>query len=334
MRDLQVKNEIDFVVLWVDGNDPVWKAKKAAYHPTQRADVSEVRYRDWDTFRYWFRAVEKYAPWVNRIHLITDDQVPEWLDTSNPKLHMVSHKDYIPADNLPLFNSSAIEIGIVNIPQLADRFVFFNDDLFLNAPVTPEYFFIDGVPVDMAGLTHRGTSNSTFHGIMENDYALLNKHFNKQSVIRKHFFRWYRPTYGKTFLRTVLYGRGNEFHGIVIPHVSVPYRKSDHSRVWEKEGALLAETQEHRFRYSTDINHYIFRFWRLCEGDFIPKRSKGKYLSLRDMQSVATVERLLKSKCPELCINDNWTTDDFEVAQERIRIAFDKKFPEKSSFEK
>ena len=52
---------IDFVVTWVDGNDPVWQAEKAKYSPDKNADNRNVRFRDWDNMQYWFRAVEKFA---------------------------------------------------------------------------------------------------------------------------------------------------------------------------------------------------------------------------------------------------------------------------------
>ena len=57
---------IDFVVLWVDGNDPAWLAERQKYAPqTVLQDGGINRYRDWDLMRYWFRAVETFAPWVN-----------------------------------------------------------------------------------------------------------------------------------------------------------------------------------------------------------------------------------------------------------------------------
>ena len=64
--------EIDFVVLWVDGNDKEWLNQKRAYLPgcAGNADLGVNRYRDWDNMQYWFRAVEKYAPWVRKIHFV------------------------------------------------------------------------------------------------------------------------------------------------------------------------------------------------------------------------------------------------------------------------
>lgn len=330
-----MQNKIDFVVLWVDGNDIAWKKKKAEYQLQGSADVSASRYRDWDTLRYWFRSVEQNAPWVNRIHFVSDNQIPSWLNTEHPKIHLVDHRDYIPAEVLPVFNSSAIEIGIGNIPGLEEYFVYFNDDVFLNIPISPEYYFENGIPVDMAGLTRRGEVRNTFQHIMQNDDAIINRHFNKQTVIRKNFMKWYRLSYGKTFLRTLLYSGSKTFQGFVIPHMSVPYRMSDITRVRETEKSILEETQTHRFRYDTDINHYIYRFWRLRIGDFVPRRSKGRYISLQNEDTLRQIEKILHSRnCPEMCINDNWNGKDFKASRARLVRALEEKYPQKCSFEK
>ena len=90
---------IDFVVLWVDCNDPAWQSKRAEFRPDKQAtDVSAARYRDWDLLRYWFRGVHRFAPWVRKIHFVTDGQIPEWLNVEHPKLNCVSHSDYMPGN--------------------------------------------------------------------------------------------------------------------------------------------------------------------------------------------------------------------------------------------
>ena len=65
-------SDIDFVVLWVNGNDEEWQKKKALFSPDQKSDIGINRYREWDNLKYWFRAVEKYAPWVRKVHFVTD----------------------------------------------------------------------------------------------------------------------------------------------------------------------------------------------------------------------------------------------------------------------
>lgn len=60
---------IDFIITWVDGSDPVWKAEKAKFQKETFGDARETRYRDWETLRYWFRGIERFAPWLNRIYI-------------------------------------------------------------------------------------------------------------------------------------------------------------------------------------------------------------------------------------------------------------------------
>jgi len=83
--------KIDFVVAWVDGNDPVWQEKKSSYDGsvnTSKQSMNSVKaYREWGTFKYWFRGVEKFAPWVNKVYLVTDQQKPSWLDINSEKFY-------------------------------------------------------------------------------------------------------------------------------------------------------------------------------------------------------------------------------------------------------
>ena len=75
---------IDFVIPWVDGEDPAWRRQFLAVRRAEGADASEIRFRDWRNLRYWFRGVERLAPWVRRIHFITWGHLPAWLNTDRP----------------------------------------------------------------------------------------------------------------------------------------------------------------------------------------------------------------------------------------------------------
>ena len=113
------EQKIDFVIAWVDGSDLEWQKEKNKYanpgDTTLQVDASMVRYREWDTLRYWFRAVEKYAPWVNQVYFVTCGHVPKWLNMDAPKLHFVRHQDYIPEQYLPTFSSHPIELNLHRI---------------------------------------------------------------------------------------------------------------------------------------------------------------------------------------------------------------------------
>ncbi|OQR97629.1 N-acetylglucosamine-1-phosphotransferase subunits alpha/beta [Achlya hypogyna] len=152
---------IDVVYTWVNGTDPRWKKEKNFYHRRWHAEIhgeyfnetdeanvvdasaaaTENRFRDNEELRYSLRSIEKYAPWVRHVFLVTDGQVPSWLNTDCPRLTVVPHREmFTNTSHLPVFSSPAIEANLDTIPGLADHFLYFNDDVFLGAPVTPEDF--------------------------------------------------------------------------------------------------------------------------------------------------------------------------------------------------
>ena len=106
--------KIDFVITWVDGSDEEWLAKKRTFAENQppienqlsierpRFDSSDLRFRnDFDFLKYWFRGVEKFAPWVNQIFFVTAGHLPDWLNLQHPKFKIIRHSDFIPQEFLP-----------------------------------------------------------------------------------------------------------------------------------------------------------------------------------------------------------------------------------------
>ena len=179
----KMQKPIDFVIIWVDGNDREWQAEKARYDGKTVTNAnSEVRFRDWDNLQYWFRGVERFAPWVNKIHFVTWGHLPKWLDTSNPKLNIVKHSDFIPEEYLPTFSSHTIELNLHRIEGLAEQFVYFNDDIFINAPVKPEDFFKEGLPLDVGAINciYFGKDSAGFFHAA--NLVIINSHFNKKQV--------------------------------------------------------------------------------------------------------------------------------------------------------
>lgn len=145
---------IDVVYTWVNGSDPRWLADMAKWKEIEGVSVrsgnasegtdaaSANRFRDSGELRYSLRSLFKYAPWVRQVFLVTNGQVPVWLDTSHPRLHVIPHSAIFPDPALlPVFASPAIELNLHRIPGLSKRFVYFNDDVLLGAPVRPEDFY-------------------------------------------------------------------------------------------------------------------------------------------------------------------------------------------------
>ena len=187
--------EIDFVVTWVDMDDPVWKEEFHRYSgkiDNSVNEISEARFRDYGFLKYWFRGVEKFAPWVRKVHFVTSGQKPDWLDENHPKLNLVSHKDYIPEQYLPVFNSNLIEIYMHKIPNLSEQFVYFNDDFFITNHLSPNRFFEDGLPKDIAAF-RKNTGFSQFEKMLKNNIRLINKHFDKKEVFKRDGWKWFHP---------------------------------------------------------------------------------------------------------------------------------------------
>ncbi|WP_405018609.1 stealth family protein [Kitasatospora sp. NBC_00070] len=143
---------VDAVITWVDDGDRHWRHRRAealaAAGPDLPLDAAEHRYRNRGELRYCLRSIASYAPWIRQVFLVTDDQVPPWLDTAHPGITVVPHRELF-ADPavLPVFNSHAIETQLHRIPGLAEHFLYFNDDLFLGRPVQPQSFFLgSGLP--------------------------------------------------------------------------------------------------------------------------------------------------------------------------------------------
>lgn len=138
---------VDVVYTWVDGSDPEWDASRQARldgiagTAQTRESSGRARFLARDELRYSLRSLHLFAPWVRRIHVVTAGQVPDWLDTSDERINLVDHRDILPADALPTFNSHAIETSLHRIEGLAEHFVYMNDDVFLARPLTPERFF-------------------------------------------------------------------------------------------------------------------------------------------------------------------------------------------------
>lgn len=337
----EFKDAIDFVIPWVDGSDPEWRASMLSYNPDSDSDnTSEARYRDWDLLRYWFRAVEKYAPWVRRIHFVTVGHVPSWLNVNHPKLHIVKHSDYIPEQYLPTFSSHTIELNFHRIDGLADKFVYFNDDMFLNKPVEPEDFFVEGLPKDLAALNiHCYSLSMPIQVIATYDVGVINEHFKFKEVIKKHPFQWFNPKYGTKLLRTLALVGAPRFPGFYIHHCPQNYLKSTFQTVWDLEPEILNRTCLHKFREENDVNQWVMKEWQLASGSFVPQADSFSSLvplgindPIKQAELAATTIR--KKRVAEFCLNDgDISFDQFKACQSIIQGAFEETLPVSSSFE-
>lgn len=326
--------DIDFVIIWVDGQDEKWLSEKRQYSPEKEADNREVRFRDWGNLRYWFRGVEKYAPFVRKIFFVTWGHIPSWLDTSNPKLEIVNHRDYIPSEYLPTFNSHTIELNLHRIKGLSEHFVYFNDDVFVVSPTKPEDYFKNGLPLDIFALNTVSFGKDSVGHIIGSNMSVINENFKKKACFKQNLRKYLSPKYGKHLVRTMLLYKWHYFQGFYNNHLASNFLKSTFEEVWEKEPDILDQTCSCKFRSPTNVNQWLMKYWQLVKGSFAPMSAKaGKYFRARDNNDGLKSD-VLFHKYKFICINDNEKLADFEKTKEEIIQMFEAILPEKSGFER
>ena len=186
--------EVDAVITWVDGADPVHRAKRERHLALAQADVvaqaraplhdngtNPHRWLCSDELNYCVRSIANNAPWVRRIWIVTDAQTPEIMQLPPEiaaKISIVDHSEIFAGydDALPTFNSLSIETMLWRIPGLAEHFLYFNDDVFLTAPVTRSDFFAGDGPVLRGQWADH--SDLVACGARRDDASMLN-HYNQ-----------------------------------------------------------------------------------------------------------------------------------------------------------
>ena len=329
--------DIDIVVTWVDMNDPEWLQEFNKYSGREEAEENglvDARFRDYGFLKFWFRGIEKFAPWVRKIHFVTSGQKPEWLNEDHPKLNMVDHKDFIPHEFLPTYNSVVIERYMYKIPDLASKFVYFNDDFYMLRPVPESRFFKNELPRDIAVFQYNPTW-SQWYKTLKNNMCLVNRHFNKKEVMRRYRDKWFSKEYEGKDWQTKLLKPFGKFITLRVHHNAQPYLKKTFEKVWAAEGEELHRTSKNRFRDSSDYSPELFRTWQICEGNFIPyntyKDTKMFPLMVKPKQAIKAIRN---QEYALVCLNDNKNIRNYDRLMEEIREAFESILPEKSSFEK
>lgn len=325
---------IDFVITWVDDSDPIWRAKKNKYTGLEEKEGNTAaRYRDWDNLKYWFRGVEKFAPWVRYIFFVTDDQKPEWLNIEHPKLKWVKHSDFIPAEYLPAFSANVIEWNFHRIEGLSECFVYFNDDMFLIKDTKPEDFFVDGLPCDLPNIGPL-YPNGAFSNMLFNNIDLINRHFSLKKSISENPKKWIKGQSLGGLFKLALYGRKDLIPNSNNWHIQAAYNKKTFSILWEKEFDAVHKTCQNKLRTRNDITTYCVRDWQLFSGCFYPKKPIGKLFHTASMSHNDDLINYLKQvKGKTICLNDSELEEDFETHKQILIEQFEKMLPQKSSFE-
>jgi hypothetical protein len=290
---------IDIVITWVDGDDPVHKAKRLGHLLPAGEDLHEngINPHRWacrDELSYCLRSIENNAPWVRTIFIVTDAQRPDLSSLSKAlraKIKIVDHCTIFAGYEhmLPTFNSLAIESVLWRIEGLSEHFIYFNDDVFLTGPLHRRNVFVDGNPVlrgkwvDHASLGQQPdhlTDPALFHDFMQRNAArMLNDNAN-------------------TIFATA--------------HVAFPMRRSVMADLFGRFQDAFIANIAHKFRDISQFQPQSLHTHACLEADACVIQTKSDHLHLRtgaleDFGLNDVRAYLRKALTPDikfLCIND------------------------------
>ncbi len=319
MKNYTPNFDIDLIYLWVDGSDEAWMNKKNKFLSELTGlnieATSKARTADNQELKYSLRSVEKNAPWIRKIFIVTDEQTPSWLNTDNPKVKVIDIRQILPSKALPCYNSVVIEYFFYKIPGLSEHFIYANDDMFIQKSVTPDFFFnkTNGYPIVRL---QRSLSNKYIKAL--SDKLNINNNIYRQTInnaallIEKKFGKYYSAT----------------------PHHNIDaYLKSDYKELVENvfNEEIDAVVTNH-FRTADDIQRMIFLYYALAI-----KRGEKKYVTRKEATRIRVhnpdFSSYISKYDPYLfCLNDSHRSKDEDRA--RIKPFLESLFPNKSSFEK
>ena len=208
--------------------------------------------------------------------------------------------------------------------------------MFLTAPVKPEDFFKDGLPCESALMdiaTAPGPDDCLPHMLI-NNFALINRHFNKREVLKKNAGKFFTLKYGKEVMRNICLLPFQYFSCFRDAHLPSSYRKSTFEKVWKEEGKLLENCGENRFRSKSDLTHWLMKCWQICEGNFVVRDIKwGHHYELWEDSIEVVCRSIEQQKYRAVCLNDSKTEIAFEELKARLIGCFESVLPKRSEFE-
>lgn len=301
-----MSERIDLVVPMVFATDAKWKEKYAATCKRYGipVNIDDERVRTWNLEKYFFRAIEKFMPWIDTIHLILDSetQIPDWLDAS--KVHIVYHKDIMPEELLPTFNSQAIEMWLHKIEGLAEKFIYANDDMIVVSPMEPTDFFVNGFPVIHCDEKYYDDLSGIFRTVCRRTLDMVAKDA------------------GVTFADGILLKDGHSY---------APMLRSTLLDAVERYGdKMIASCSP--FRERKNFIQYLYTYMQWLLGSHIDGHHTHHYFSLGT--STDKIRKVVGSgKAGVCCFNDSGSGDWNETSRV-VREELEKILGEKCMYEK
>ena len=296
---------MDFVVPYVNCADKNWQQSYMQH--TGSGNTNSVRFRSWGTLRYLFRGVEKYMPFVRQIVLIVSDpsQVPVWVNKETVRI--VYHRDFIPTEFLPTFNSCTIESFLYNIEGLSDKFIYANDDLFPFELCTEDMFFFGDKPCITFVEHEKYTAKMMFRCQCRAGMELIQKALG----LPTDYPEW----------------------EIVRPyHITTPMNTKILQTVKDLCEEEIKKTITN-VRNGYNVNQYIYPYYHYFTGYYQRGGVECKYYEINDKTFNQIREEIVHGHHHWLCLNDSSHIQNYGQTRALLLNAFKRRFPNRCRYE-
>jgi len=284
---------MDIVYTYVNMNDTNWNTKrqmmKQLYYDPNINNIdsnTENRFIDNNELLLSIRSVEKFVSWVNKIYIVTDEHFPEWLNINHEKIIVIDHKNIIPNEFLPTFNSHVIELFLHKIPGLSETFIYLNDDVIFTKNIQYEDFVNNNkisVFLDKY-YTKKGNPNV-------NEYAFRSAWKNSNKWLDEYFFVEKRYK---------------------MAHAPMIINKTIVNNIWDIMYDKLIPVCNQKFRSIIDYNILcsIYIYYSLYKG-FAFNNDTLKCISIFDNDDLS---KIYNKDCHIICLN-TYSKNIFEYIQ-------------------
>ncbi|MDA0985422.1 MAG: stealth family protein [Bacteroidetes bacterium] len=260
------KDLIDVVYTWVNGNDPKHYQKRISHLPQSNklpAGAQKTRFGNVNELYYSLFSIFTFAPFVNKIYIITDGQKPElegifsaWFPKRKKDVEIIDHQEIFEGYeiHLPTFNSRTIESMLWRINGLAEKFVYFNDDMFLVRPIKKEDWFIGDTPV----LRGKKTLAPFFHIFWQHIQLQLN---SNAQIRPSYHLGQFNAAKVAGFQRTYF----------VFSHTPHPILKEDAKAFLELPKKIIDQQLQFKFRHYSQFNFLSYCYHLVLQKNRNPK---------------------------------------------------------------
>ncbi|GAA4881884.1 stealth family protein [Serinicoccus chungangensis] len=312
----EVTFPVDVVYTWVDGTDPRHAARRARYsdEAPHGLGANTSRYTSHDELRYSLRSLHMYAPFVRHVYVVTDDQVPAWLDPDAAGITVVDHRDiFADASALPTFNSHAIGARLHHIPGLSEHYLYLNDDVFLaRLRQAEDYFYANGIAQVPFSPAQFGVGD-----VIPGEVAPNSAGKTVRSLLQADF------------------GRGITQKFKHAPH---PQIRSVLAELEERYAEPVARTTRTRFRSTEDVGFAatLHHHYALLTGRAVPGQTRMSYVDIAAPDMSQRLDRLQhKGGVDTFCLNDVDTPEHTREAIHAVVAEFlEERFPFRSPWER